>query len=196
LFSLIKSRRGPSFIFGFAPGFEQVDDLDINAIRKREITFDEEDSALIKSLEFIPLNSEPIPEQIIPEDRTIMQQAVEVIEAAPEKEEKEQVNTNHTAENSPTVIASGLGYEVSRVTETYNGEPYDMLCFTKQQEFDTFTAIFEYKVNQAADTWTFKAGRVDSTKRVEFSNGIGEESLKRHLALPVKFNPRTAIKYF
>lgn len=196
IFSLIKSRRGPSFIFGFAPGFEQTDRLNINTAKSHTREFEGENLENVRILEFIPSSSEPIQAQIIPEDKCLQDAIDSTTLEISKDEETQEMATVHIDTNSPTNVAANLGYEVSRVSTTYNGEPYQMLMFSKNQEFDSFTAVFEYTFNQDANTWSFKSGKLGSDKRVEFSNGTGEESLIRHLGLAVKFNPRTAIKYF
>ena len=200
IYSLIKSRTGPSHVLGFAPGFQKLDTIEINTsvaqfdqvlVAKYESRLAPPESDDIDTLEDIALEElEELPPLVFAPATTIQ---IPTEELPKHNTTKTRIDVNA---KSPAFIASELGFEKTRRAEQISGKQVNLLIFSKIHEYPEFTAYFEYTFDEVSGNWNFKAGKVDGEKRVEFSNGIDQQSFIRHLIQPEKLNPKTALKYF
>ncbi len=136
-----------------------------------------------------PRQPEPPPRRVVPE-----------LMAPPVKEKVEPLIEVHHKQEQPPVIfvpknaleeAIHQGYAKARRID--NNISYTVL--TKQHQFDTFLAVFEYSINQLNNSWTFKVKRDSGSRWVTFSTGVSDEDMLKHLQLPLKINPKTALKF-
>ena len=201
IYSLIKSRIAPSQILGFAPGYQNMQNIEINTSRvqyQMDPTFDPTE----KEDEVVEIEQE---ETESVEEPEVIQPTIFAPPTSPAVAEQ---NTKWSPPLSaeliappppptPSGVATDAGYTKTVRVTTDNGVEKHVTVFTKHQEFeDDFTAIFEYSMDEIEGVWSFKVGKPNHEKQIEFSNGMTHESFYKHLAQPVKINPKTASKYF
>ena len=224
LYSLLKSRTAPTRIIGLAPGFKEMDSIDLNT-SSAQFTFDptfdptavdESGNPITPDLEpimFTPNISDRVkdekingswlssvkdvifrePAQYIKEviierfvdvpREVIVERFVDVPREV--RTQPEEVQT--VVESDVSVVATRLGYSVSILGGN--------TIYSKMQSFEEFNAIFEYTVS-AKKEWSFKVGKIGKDKRIEFTNGLTEDGLIKHLNIETKINPKTTAKYF
>jgi hypothetical protein len=221
LYSLLKSRAGSTHILGYAPGFQNMDSIEVNtstvsySMDQYYIEPTDDNENLTQDLLDTDLETE------------LEEHGLKVIGARLDVEEvaitklEEQINSNFiplaivaspvelvkwtppTVENVVALsedivydVALNMGYVRSNRSEIENGSSINKTVLSYSQKFDEFVSTFEYTINPFTNEWKFTAGKEGGTKRVEFSNGQDKVGLLKHLNQPVKINPKTALKYF
>jgi hypothetical protein len=206
LYSLLKSRTGPTHIMGYAPGFQNMDSIEVNTSTdsyyadqyyvepeegeeggldiieeciELEIVEIEKIEEPVKQVVYVPVTAIEIPVELIHHVEPVIEDVIVT----------EPVNAVYE-------LATQLGYERSTRNCEVSGGTINIVILSLQQTFDEFTALFEYAINPFTNEWKFTAGKVDGEKRVEFSNGQEQTGLIKHLNQAVKINPKTALKYF
>ena len=254
VYSVVKSRTGATYVIGFAPGFQQMNELDINTsplqyderaavvietpvegedspeLTQEMIDFIEEKektsyarqviTPLTDSTEFKRPDSSNVAHSTKPtfkwatkkEDIAPVQQHEEVGIAEPHldlldkwmhdqliqfmnfderREEIQEVVEKVVVQNCEFAdginAAIEIGYSMTMTDEIYT--------LTKEEVFEEFTALFQYKIDVPGSLWGFSVSKVDGDKAVQFSTGVTNESLLKHLDQKIKINPKTAIKY-
>lgn len=198
LYSILKSRQGPTHILGFAPGYQHMDTIEVNTARvqfeTKPQTIDEAKVLKAEAEErgeelpapipiiYVPTSTAPLPEnQLIPLERSTAEAFVP------------------PRIPSPFTVAEELGYEKGRRTELIGEEQVNVVVFTKRQlfeEVEDFEGIYEYLYNEMTGQWSFRIGKVDHDKKIELMNGFDGISLIGHLQKEFKVNPKTAVRYF
>jgi hypothetical protein len=210
VYSLIKSRVAPVHILGFAPGYQSMDAIEINTSRVQyEMRVPSEDDPVEEIvLEELPAAEVPTgePKEVEeekPEPPPIM--FTPPTTAAPKEREQPAPQNwvkavmppklgSPPPPNAPIIeLARLAGYAKSMIQDD-EGRPCVLLA--KTEVFEEFDATFEYRVHEPTSTWSFKVGKTDNPKRIEFSNGVDRESFIKHLDMKLKINPKTAVKYF
>lgn len=244
IYSILKSRTGPTHILGMAPGYQQLDHIDVNTSNKQyepKIELAEDEEPVIDPTEYVapelasryedkntapPISTNPT----VSAKPTFKSIAVEqkeydvmpfivkelLVDRTPAKMEGPTVNipTDKPAPVEAPIVAPPVlivpepvvipepAIEVKPNIEldpvaiqgyvrSIDGE-FQVLI--KRQVFDEFTAILEYRINNNA-AWSFFVSAEGGSKKIEFSNGLTEESFNMHLNLAVKINPKTVVKY-
>jgi hypothetical protein len=242
LFSLIKSRRGASFIIGVAPGYQSLNDIEINTSRAQyEVDPTIDPYAVDESIpeeDRVPIEVEPImysPKATAPRAeeepssgwvsalrkslKMPKRQIVEIVkEVIVEKVVEKEVIVEKVVEkpvyiDRPTNARPSLPTVKTAIPVTAEASsiPIDLavsdgfakqknseqtIILTKNVKYDELDAIFEYHINLETKAWSFKVGKVGVDKRIEFSNGLSDDGLLKHLQQQVKINPKTAARYF
>lgn len=184
-YSLLKSRRGGTFILGLAPGFQNLNSIEINTSRKQ--------------FEYIaPPPPEDSNEEIpVPDIMWIPPVATkkleELVYVPPVKVVDKIVELRKPT--TPICAAKEMGYMKSSRPHKLSQE-YSLTILTKYEDFEDFPAIFEYAIDEVLGSWKFQVGKKGSDKKVEFSNGLTMEGMLKHLLTEMKINPKTAAKYF
>lgn len=199
IYSLIKSRTASSHILGFAPGFQNMNTIEVNTSRHQyemDPTIDlnaavEEaviDDALleIELVEELPIIVSPVFAPIIDSEQPkvevwIPPEPVKVVLPGP---------------RTTSTIAAEFGYTRSTRGEITNGQNVNFVIFSKQYQYDEFLAYFEFSLNEITGEWNFNVGKADHEKRITFLTGMTEEALQEQMAKPVNINPKTVIRYF
>jgi len=188
LYSILKSRTGPTTILGLAPGFQRMDTIEINTATI-QFQMDPTIDFTQKELEGeVPVPLSPI--MYVPP--TLPQHAEKYDWKPPLKN----ADIATPPPRSAVSIAAELGYSVEARGIELNGKQVNATCLSLKQETEGFTALLEYTVDEAGWAWTFKVGTPGDARRIELKNGETQESFKKHLLTEVKFNPATMIKYF
>lgn len=186
VYSLLKSRTGPTHILGLAPGFQPMNsikvntdtsqfDFDLSTVQEDEFTHP------IKPLFFTPT----ISKKDIVEDKWTAPNLL-VVDSSTE---------SITVEETPFALAVSLGYSKQLQLDAINNKPTGKIILSKQEVFADFIAIFEYTFDESG-RWSFKLGTPNNSKRIEFSNGLSFEGFKKHLLNDMKINPAMASRYF
>jgi hypothetical protein len=215
VYSLLKSRTAPTKITGFAPGWRSMDSVLVNTERRQ---FDESEirkyeevraaaaedgsgrlPSFIFSLQKLGERTLDIlpnfifPAKIFPKSEpakqpTIPQHEVRVAPAPPPP----------PPEPPPTLqqLATSLGYALSADSGLPGGPLGGWTVCRKNESLGDLDVCFEYWINESTGIWTFRAGKIQGTRRIEFSNGLNQESLFKHMKIKIKINPKTSMKYF
>jgi hypothetical protein len=199
VYSLLRSREGPTHVLGFAPGFQSLDKIEINTstvqfnaelmekyekradlerelVKRKEL--DDDKAAILNAL-----RNELTDPVLFKPDTSPSPPHVDEIPKSWTPPERVEINTK-----SPLFIANELGYTRGRGQD-------NVVIFTKEQWFEDFTALYEYTFNEVTGEWHFKVSKVDGEVKVEFSNGVDAEGLIRHMRIDKKINPKTALMY-
>ena len=255
VYSVVKSRTGATYVIGFAPGFQQMNELDINT---SPLQYDERAAVVIE----VPVEGEDEPEltqemidfieekektsctsQVItpltdstqfkrPDSSKVARSTKPTFKWTAKKEEEVssteiavveevQIDPQHLdlfdkwmhdqliqfmnfenaqEEIQPVAVEEVAGeFQVGINTAVANGytmiEADSVYSLTKEEIFEEFTALFEYRVDVSGALWGFNVSKVGGDKTVQFSTGVTNESLMKHLDQKIKINPKTAIKY-
>lgn len=244
LFSYLKSRTGPTHLFGLSPNFSplwmnevnmsslayQMDpNIDPNAIIdeeeegqpeedscEQELTqdmidlFEQEESTHIIHPEdllppisdVLPIVATPKPEELPVETAVISTEIVTEqdvhtstipSETLPQEEPQVQIQDAPSNDVEDTLISYMKlnGYESLEISD-------GVVKFINHESFPEFeySASNEYIVDTTTCEWKYVAGKTNSDIRVEFHNGSDEQTMRAHVMRKVKFNPKTALKYF
>lgn len=188
VYSILKSRTGPTTVLGLAPGFQRMDTIEINT---SNIQFELDPTVSFKQEEVdgevvdVPINPLFKPE-------TSPQRKEKYLWKAPLKKDE----IAEPPARSPVAIAFELGYLNETRSMELGGKQVNATLLQHTETFDDFTAILEYAVDEIGGAWTFKVGTPGDARKIELSNGTSAETFRRHLLSDKKFNPATIAKYF
>lgn len=177
VYSLIKSRSGPSYILGFAPGFQNMNSIKVNTV-DFTATSTLEKYNFEKSVEYKEMLKQKM--FVHPKLNIVKEEKVEIKQV---EQTEDPVNVN-----------------LVFVTDTAKQQEYDIqyeqdkICLKKKVEFPEFIGMYEYEYHTKTQKWNFKVYKVDSDKKIEICNGTESGGLVRHLNLPSKINPRAIIR--
>ena len=193
IYSIIKSRRGPSHILGFAPGYEDLAVVKVNTqvIRSNKI------NVVIESDSGEQIEEE---KQIFDTifSVNVKKKFTEIVSAVKSK------IVSHD-DQAKTQVKETVGDDfLVMLNKEINDHSYRITASDDIYQISTVTNIlgtseeceYLYKINKTTNNWTFDAGFVSRAKRIEISNGKDVESLLHHIRLPVKFNSYSMKKHF
>lgn len=172
--SVIKSRRGPSFILGDSPLHKNMNDVKINT------------STLSDLIRETPLESyEDWHDEITQIGKE--QKETQQKPAAPKS------GLSNEFEDLKE-IATKNGYEVDvSFNDTRQGKAAE-LKITKVAILPDFNCIYEYKISSIDNKWSFKINKYGHEKKLELSNGNTVDGLKLHIEMINKFNSKAVAK--
>ena len=191
IYSILKSRVGAIFILGQTPGYKELTFVEVNTSVTRyhvDHTIDPrqpDEDGLEKP--------EPEPVMFIPEFPTIIKEELDEKPALLKKFDAAKVGN---AKRDVCQIAEDIGYSKSQVISVIGADEKSVTLLSKKELLDGLVFIFEYFVDVPHEQWSFKVGVDGQDKRVEFSNGISLDTLKKHLLNDYKINPTTTRKFF
>lgn len=189
LFSALKSRLGPTFILGYAPGWQNMNSIPVNTFKYEfkevKLTVYEEETEKEIS-EFIATNKMFVPSL----SKSLSEDSVEM-DCASESTDDDITDDRVKRLRSKS---EELGYTCEIKNVTAKKVKFLLVTLTKLQQFNDFNGIYEYTYDSNTQRWSFKVSKYGKDKKVEFANGIDVESLITHLAIPAKINPKTAVK--
>lgn len=172
--SVVKSRRGPSFILGESPLHRNMNDVKVNTVTISDLIQDvplEDYESWQTDLQ--PASKEPEP--IISAPTTPKSGLSEEFEKIKE-------------------IAVNGGYEVEVSFKEVRQGKVAELKITKIAMLPDFNCVYEYKVSSSDNRWSFKINKYGHEKKLELSNGNTVEGLKLHLEMINKFNSKAVAK--
>ncbi len=190
IYSILKSRVGATFILGQTPGY-------------KELTFVEINTSVAKYA--IDPNVDPMQ----PGEDGLEKQPMAPIVFAPEfpsisKEEivekpallKKFTESKISSKKDVCAIAIDLGYAKSIITAIIGADEKEVTLMSKIELLNGIKFIFDYILDVPNEQWSFKVGVEGQDKRVELSNGISNDTFKKHLLNDFKINPTTTKKFF
>ena len=187
VYSLIKSRTGPSFIAGLGPKFIDLYGIDVNTSSEQyKLDID------------AALEMEELPEVFFKPDLSALKVKDEEITSNWFTTVTKAIEQTISPKEPPALpkhenvcVASALDAGFSILSEENN-----VILVAKEDKMEECEVLYFYGINVRTAEWKFFVGKKSSEKRIEFSNGISEDSCIKHINLPVKINIKTAIKYF
>lgn len=189
IFSILKSRLGPTFMLGMAPGFQNMNDVAVNTYKfefeEVKLTVYEEETE--KEITEYVLSNKMFAPQI---GETLQEESVNM------EWEGTAVNEDALSENIKELKqeAENLGYDIDMKKVTKNKNKFMIINLSKINQFSDFTGVYEYTFDSNSERWSFKVYKYGKDKKVEFANGVDCISLLAHLKLQFKINPKTAVK--
>jgi hypothetical protein len=197
LYSQIKSRTTPTHIMGFAPGFLNMDNIDVNTSHAQYRI----DASIPPVEDDIELTQDML--DMADEDTIIDEPVVFTlpeVKPAPSKVEFTQTISIENAvivpPPSPFDEALDFGYVKTTKLEKLSNSYKNFIVYTKKEVFEEFEAIFDYYVDIGSTDWSFRVGKVGMDKRVIFINGSDPLTFSKHLNKQIKINPKTVLKHF
>lgn len=197
IYSLMKSRTGATHILGYAPGFLNMDKIEVNtssaqyeldptidpnAVEEVEITSDEIE---------IPIEEDK-PSVVFAPETSLAPEENKSVYSLPSANE----DVKNLQNTSIFVYAIDKGYTKTIRSGELNSVTKNLVVLNKLEIYDDWVAVFEYFIDEITSEWSFKVGKQGQDKRIEFSNGLNGESFLKHLNQSLKINAKTAVKYF
>lgn len=190
IYSILKSRTGATFILGQTPGYKEMTFVEVNTSVAKYLLDPNVDPMKPDEDGF---KKEPLPPIVFaPEFPTIVKEQIEEKPALLKKFEAPK-NLN---KKDVCSIAEDLGYAKSTTKTIIGGDEKDVTLLMKIELLDGIQFVFNYFVDVPNEQWSFKVGVVGQDKTVEFSNGISNDTFKKHLLNDFKINPTTTRKFF
>lgn len=190
LYSLLKSRTGPTHILGYSPGFRPMDEIEINTSTVKY----EVDATIDPRKPGDDGIQPPEPEPLVFEPQT-SPQVIQKLDPKPPIV-KRIMNAVKSISSNPIAIAGDIGYVKSTANIILAGSEKEVTLLSKREILNDMIFVFEYGVDEASGEWCFRVGMDDSDKRIELSNGANSDRFKKHLLNDFKINPNTIKKFF
>ena len=188
IYSLIKSRTGPSYIAGLGPRFIDLYKLDVNTSNAQ---FELDINSALEMEELPEVFFKPDltalkiqDEEIKPMWYSSVFKKIENLVVAPKVEP---VKPSHVNECIAKALQDGF---------SILSEENSIVLVVKEQQIEGREMLYFYGINEKTHEWKFFVGQKGTEKRIEFSNGISSESCLKHINIPIKINIKTALKYF
>lgn len=190
LYSILKSRTGATFILGQTPGYKELTYVEVNT-SVAKYTIDPTIDPMKPDAD--GFEKPPLPPLVFaPEFPEIVKEEVVEKPALLKKFTEPKVSVKKDI----LAIAEDLGYIKSLTTTIIGADEKEVTLLSKSELLDGIEFVFDYFVDVANEQWSFKVGIVGQDKRVEFSNGISNDTFKKHLLNDFKINPTTTRKFF
>ena len=174
IYSHLKSRTGPTFILGYAPGYQRMDTIEVNTSTAQFERRDEEVEVFAPETTVAPEE-----EIVIPVTRADGDEFVP------------------PAQQTPGDVAAKQGYQrLGRGQYFMIGQTLNATAYTKEHEFTDVAerVVYEYLHDEQGNRWSFRIGRPGNSNRVELMNGFTDQSLIEHINKDYKVNPNTVSK--
>lgn len=189
LYSDIRSRTGVTKIFGFSPGFKNMNGVVVNS-SNAAFEFSNSSVELKQTIEkpqiFRPECSPQIKQKLVA--KSMFSKMKDVLSAPPVPTDTQLENTKLAT--SWISRALRMGY----VVDTTNSDPALTVIFKRTEPVNGIKFVYFYEINARTNKWSFRVGMAGSRKRVLVNDGTDQGMFLAHLLRESKFDPVATAK--